>query len=314
MLQLRHLSVLLVLLTLSSAAQDARRSLEKGDSLLLLDRPQRALPFFDEAIQLSPSADTYVARARAHFVMDHMDRFIMDVQQALRLDSTHAGANYQRAVYAMRSGDWVLADKHATTTLESTMDDALRNKALLLRGEARSERRMPDAAIEDLRAGITGGADDNESMALLARLLDATGQHDEALGLLVELCEREPGNIAHWTNRGYELARLGRHEEAMTMYARALDLDKDEPVALSDRALSLLALGREQEAWTDVERSLRYYPANPVALLTRAKLHLRKGDREKACKDLSLAKVLGNDPEVDRLHQEHCPKVDQRKR
>ena len=90
------------------------------------------------------------------------------------------------------------------------------------------------------------------------------------------------------------------------MFDHALILDKDEPVARSNRAYCLLKLGREQEAMTDVERSLKAYPANPWALRTRALLYLNKGEREKACSDLSLAKILGDVPEVDKLVQEHC--------
>ncbi|MEO8590927.1 MAG: hypothetical protein ABI432_16235, partial [Flavobacteriales bacterium] len=67
-----------------------------------------------------------------------------------------------------------------------------------------------------------------------------------------------------------------------------------------------LKTDRDKEAWSDVERSLRSYPSNAHALRTRAILRLRKGEREKACEDLTLAKALGDVPEVDQLIKDNC--------
>jgi tetratricopeptide (TPR) repeat protein len=302
-------ATLLVLISLALStqlvAQDADRCIALGDSLLALDRPQKALEQYESAIKLRPDAHSYSARARAWFYQDRMDRFVMDADKALQLDSVYPEANYQRALYACRAEDFRFAERLLSRGLPGATGK-LRDQMLVLRGEARAELKKNAAAIEDLKAGIGDRNDDHEALRTLARLYDANGQYEEALAVLVTLCVVEPENIGHWTNRGYELLELQRYEDALAMFEKALKLDKDEPVARSNRAYCLLKLGRSEEAMADVEQSLKAYPANPYALRTRALLYLAKGEREKACNDLSLAKILGTVPEVDQLIQEHC--------
>jgi tetratricopeptide (TPR) repeat protein len=287
-------------------AQDADRFIAQGDSLLLADRPQKALDAYDAALKLRPTAASYAARARAWYALDRMDRYLMDAEKALQLDSTCVEANYQRALYAYRGEDWSHAERLATRGLDHGAKGILRQKLLILRGEARAELKRHDTAIKDLTEGLGGTNGDTEAMRTLARQYDAKGDHASALTVLEALCAIEPTNIGHWSNRGFELGALGRYDESLAMCDKALELDKDEPVALSNRAYALLKLGREKEAMQDVERSLRSYPANPYALRTRALLNLRKGERSKACEDLGLARIMGDVPEVEALLLEHC--------
>jgi sulfide:quinone oxidoreductase len=56
-------------------AQESRILVLRGDSLLRLEKPQRALEFYEKAVQADPSADNLLARSKAWFVMDRMDRF-----------------------------------------------------------------------------------------------------------------------------------------------------------------------------------------------------------------------------------------------
>lgn len=286
--------------------QDGRLLILRGDSLLKLEKPQRALEFYEKAIQQDPSANNFLSRAKAWYMMDRMDRFLLDVEAALKKDSTSANAHYQRALYAFRGQDMAKAEWHGTKAVDLATIPSLKGQAHLLRGLVRSEAKRNQAAIEDLELGLATGVSDVEGMKTLARLYDQEGRHEEALGLLEKLCLLEPGQVGHWTNRGFELTMLGRYEEALKMIQEALSMDKDEPVALSNRAYVRLMMNMEAEAWSDVERSLRFYPANPFALRTRAMLRLKKGDRAKACDDLTLAKALGGVPEVDKLIKENC--------
>lgn len=278
----------------------------EGDSLLRLDKPQKAVDKYTQAIDLEPSASNYSARARAWYQMERMDRFLLDTEKALKLDSTHAEANYQRAMYAYRSDDFRMTDRLTTRSLDHGAKGKLREQALILRGEARAELKRHKEAVTDLKAGLGERTEDLVAMKTLARMYDALGDHASSLGVLEKLCAVEANDIGNWTNRGFELTSLGRYEEALTIYGKALALDKDEPTALSDRAYALMELGRNQEALADVERSLKSYPSNAFALRTRAMLRLAKGEREKACADLHLAHVIGGVPEVDQLLEKNC--------
>lgn len=278
----------------------------EGDSLLRMDKPQKAVDKYTQAIDMEPSAGNYSARARAWYQMERMDRFLLDTEKALKLDSTHAEANYQRAMYAYRSDDFRMTDRLTTRSLDHGAKGKLRDQALILRGEARAELKRYKDAIADLKAGSGERTEDLVALKTLARMHDAVGDHASSLAVLEKLCTVEPNDIGNWTNRGFELTSLGRYEEALTIYGKALSMDKDEPTALSDRAFALMKLGRNQEALADVERSLKSYPSNAFALRTRAMLRLAKGEREKACSDLHLAHVIGGVPEVDQLIEKNC--------
>lgn len=298
--------LLLFLLAAPVSAQSVESLIATGDSLLRAEKPQRALEYYEKAVAADPSAPALLGRAKAFYMTDRMDRFLLDVEHALRLDSTLGEAHYQRALYAMRANDPARAETHGTLAIRYAADSTLKARSFILRGEARAEQKRYAGAIEDIDHGVKSGETDTEAMRTLGRLLDQMGRHEESLAVLVQLCEIEPHDVGNWSNRGFELIMLGRYDEAMPIIEKALSIDKDEPVALSNRAYVNLKLGREAEAWSDIERSLRSYPSNPYALRTRALLRLRKGERSKACEDLTLAKALGDVPEVDALIKEHC--------
>ncbi len=306
--------VLFVCAAMPMAAQDLQSLLAKGDSLLELGKPQRAMDYYDKAVALGDNAAAYAGRAKAWYTMERMDRFVLDVEKALKLDSTMAEAHYQRALYAMRAADPEKAEYHAGKAVAHSKNAKLTAQAYLLRGEARADLGRAAPAIDDLERGLKGGIDDLEAMRTLARLYDSAGRHADALAVLERLCDIQPTDVGNWSNRAYELIMLDRTEEALPVIERALLIDKDEPVALANRAYIHLKMGKDQEAWSDVERSLRSYPANPHALRTRAILRLQKGEREKACEDLTLSRALGGAPEVDLLIKEHCDSAPNQKK
>ncbi|MEZ4788537.1 MAG: tetratricopeptide repeat protein [Flavobacteriales bacterium] len=300
------LAALLLTLPVFAQSGETRILVMKGDSMLQLEKPQRALEFYEKAVKAEPSAYTLLARARAWYMMERNDRFVQDVDAALAKDSTSSNGHYQRALYSLRAQDPALAEKHATKAIDLATVPVVKAQAYLVRGLARSEMKKVPTAVEDLEAGLAGAGDDLEAMKTLARLYDQEGRHADALRILEKLCVVEPAQVGHWTNRGFELTMLGRYDEALKMIQEALSMDKDEPVALSNRAYVRMMLGEEEEAWNDIERSLRFYPSNAFALRTRALLRIKKGDRVKACEDLTLAKALGGVPEVDKLIKENC--------
>ncbi|MEX1132657.1 MAG: tetratricopeptide repeat protein [Flavobacteriales bacterium] len=298
--------VCLLLACNAGMAQNAAIHMAEGEALLDAGKGSKAMEEFDKAVQLENSARTYAARARAAYSLGKMDRFLLDVEQALKLDSTHTVANYQRALYAQQGKDWEGAESYSTRAIAHTKDVRLGAKAHLVRGMARAELKYNAAAIEDLEIAMASITDDIESLKTLAQLYDTEGRYEDALRVIERLCELEPDDLGHWTNRAFELAQLERYEDAMIMVQRSLLMDKDEPVALSNRAYINMKMGRDTEALSDIERSLRNFPDNPYALRTRAMLRLKSGDRDKACSDLGLAQLLGSLPEVDKLMQEHC--------
>lgn len=287
-------------------AQSVQLLLIRGDSLLDADKPQRALAIFDEAVKREATPATLIARSRAYYKLDRMERFVQDIDRALRLDSTNGEAHFQRGIYSLQANDSDRAEFHGARAIQYARSDRSKAKALNVRGEARAERKHYTEAAADLAQAWALGLEDITALRTLAGLYDGEGQHAEALRVLERLCELDPGDMGNWANRANELNMLGRYEEAITMADRALSSDKDEPYSLGHKAYAYTKLGRDEEAWAALERSLRNYPSNPFALRTRAILRLRKGERAKACDDLSLAKAMAEIPEVDQMILEHC--------
>lgn len=300
------LTAILISGTLASQAQSVNLLLVRGDSLLDAGKPQKALDIFDQAVRKESTTSTLLSRARAFEALNRMDRFLLDVDKALKLDSSSGEAHFQRARYALRATDTPRAEYHVTKAIELLKSERARARALNIRGEVRAEDRRNAEAIVDFERAIEYGLEEAQPMRTLARLYDGEQRHADALRVLERLCDLEPSELGHWSNRGYELTMLERYDDALKALERALMYDKDEPVALSNRAYTYLRMGRNEEAWTDVERSIKNFPSNAHALRTRAILRLRKGEREKSCQDLSIARALADIPEVDQLWLEHC--------
>ncbi|MBK7381818.1 MAG: tetratricopeptide repeat protein [Flavobacteriales bacterium] len=290
----------------ASHGQSVQILLIRGDSLLDVEKPQRALEVFDAAVKRESTAATLLGRARAYKALDRNERFIQDVDKALKLDSTSGEGHFQRGLYSFTTKDYEKAEYHGGRAITYARNNLWRARSHNLRGEARSEAGKVDLAIEDLEAARSLGREDVASLRTLARLYDMVSRHEDALAVLERLCDLEPNDPGHWTNKGYELTMVGRYEDALAALDRALAYDPDEPIALSNKAYTYMKMERNDDAWITVERSLKNYPSNPHALRTRAILRLRKGERIKACEDLGVAKALGDVPEVDELIKENC--------
>lgn len=304
----RSFSALIVWLlaaTVAVQAQDATALIAQGDSLLDADRATKAMEKFDAAIALAPTADAYAGRARGWYYLNKFDKFTKDAESALKLDSLHAKANYQQALYAFRSGNNLETVLFASR-VQNKGTKELWGRALVLRGEAKAAMSQNTEAVADISEGLGDRLDDLPAMKTLARLYDVTGEPGKSLTVLESLCAAEPADIGNWSNRGYELNQLERYEDAIQVLDKALEFDKDEPVVLSNKAYALLKLDRDAEAFTAVNRSLKADKANPYALRTRALLYLRKGDQKKACDDLTLSHAMGGAPDVDDLIKQHC--------
>lgn len=289
---------------------DVSRLIAQGDSLLGADKVSKAMGKYNAAVELNPTADALAARAKGWLYQGRTREFLQDVTGAMTLDSLHPQANYQRALYAFRTGDHTAAVRYATQALVRPDKPNLRQRALIVRGQAEAAAGRRKEAITDLQAGTKDRMDEPEAMKLLARLLNEDGKPEASLEILEMLCAAHPEDIGNWSNKGFELNQLERYKEAIEALEHALAIDKDEPVVLSNKAFALMHLNRDKEALATVNKSLRADALNPYALRTRAMLYLRKGERDKACNDLLLSKVMGSLPDVEEMIKQHCGGMD----
>lgn len=300
------LAILAFACGVAACGQDVEATIAGGDSLLMSGDVKRAMALFNDAVERSPSAATYTARARGWYYDGKESRSAEDLDRALDLDSLYPRANYQVALFAFRNADYAAVVRFCDIALHTPTDDVLKRHVLVLRGQGHAALGHNKQAIADLEEGLGKSVDDIPAIRTLAALYDGAGDYAASLELQETLCTVEPEDIGNWSNRGFELNKLGRYEEALPVLDHALRMDKDQPIVLSNKAYALAKLGRDDEAFTLVQRSLKSQGADAYALRTRGLLYLRKGDRLNACKDLTLSKALGNIPEVDELIKEYC--------
>jgi hypothetical protein len=113
-----------------------------------------------------------------------------------------------------------------------------------------------------------------DSDLIVAQQLHHLKRHEEALKLLDEIVEREPGHAAAWTGRGNVLVATGRAMEAVDAFERALAIVGPNPDALANSGGALSKAGRFDEALQRVELALQRDPTNREALSNRLNILL----------------------------------------
>ena len=211
-----------------------------GVVALQAGQPDAALPWFDRAIALRPSAGTsgaqsgsqsgsqsvstyHVHRAHALLALGRPDDALAACQRALELRRNSAEASF--------------AMGHALVDLGRPLDAIPAYQAA-----QRQNPRLPDL-------------DNSLALALLeANRLDAAARQLDAV------VRREPGNRQARNNLAGVLRELGRLDAAEAMYRAALRQAPDDPLLHENLAIVLLLAGRLAEGWAESEWRWRRRP------------------------------------------------------
>jgi tetratricopeptide (TPR) repeat protein len=111
-----------------------------------------------------------------------------------------------------------------------------------------------------------------QALAAMAERLVGARRYEEALGLISQAREADPGEPAVWTAEGsYRLAR-GEWPQAVAMADRALALEKRSAAAKSVKAQGLYFSRRYEEAYQLSRELLEESPEDPVMLFAHAKI------------------------------------------
>jgi Tfp pilus assembly protein PilF len=214
-----------------------------------------ALRLLDRLLRLQPrDAGAHLARAQVQLVQGHLDLARADCA-ALALGIDAADGMLCAASLALRQGRFPAAAMLAERWLTSVPpSDPRRGYALLLRADAASRARSPDADTW-YRHALALRADDVRSLAAYARHLRASGRPAQALRLLANAPRTD----------GLELQRALAAKAARAPEASAL------AEAQASRYRLARALGNTPELRDEAEfeLSLRGDPAAALALAQR---------------------------------------------
>jgi len=106
------------------------------------------------------------------------------------------------------------------------------------------------------------------------------GQHREAVALVEQAIEIDPGHAPAWFNLGFLLQELGEHADALRAFDRAIALDAKLDRAWYGKALSLIKLDRVEEAIEPLKKNTELQPLSPYGYYQLAHAWNRLGKRQ----------------------------------
>ncbi|HRQ64548.1 MAG TPA: tetratricopeptide repeat protein [Xanthomonadaceae bacterium] len=156
-----------------------------------------------------------------------------------------------------------------------------------------------DQAEAGYRKHLKTLPEDHRAQFLLAMLLDARGQRDEALGLLNSAVSLAPDQAEYLVALGQIQVTSGHFAAAQASLAAAIKLNPNAGPAYLMLARLAWREGRLDEAARQLKLALRASPEAPEALLLAGNLALERGEHEEALRLLSpLAQKYPKDPAI----------------
>ena len=254
-----------------------------------LGRTQEALSSAEVAVRLLPDdAGAHTALGQALMVLRRADEALASYDRAAAL-TPHNAIIHQSRAKALQA-----LDRHSDA-LEA-VDQAL----ACAPPSAGLHLQRGNLLYEGLRQPAEALASYDEALALDATLARAhhgraaalaeLGRPDDALAAGDAAVALDPRLAAAHRNRGIVLRKLGRTDEAIAAHDQAIALAPAHPDAYFYRGLAHLLQGRFDAGWRDYERRWEV-----EEFLRTARTHMTPALRARAAKDLTLARLRGED-------------------
>lgn len=175
---------------------------------------------------------------------------------------------------------------------------------------------LPPALPASLPSALPEAPD---ALRALARQLDRTDRHDDAVAVYRRLLALQPGWLDGWYNLGQALWRARRFDDALAAYQHALDggIAQPEEVHLNRSVLYAQHLADPEAARQELDCALALNPHYLPAWLNLGNLHEQSGDRMAAAQayeralaiDPRHALALSRLPNLRRLHDPQDPLI-----
>jgi tetratricopeptide (TPR) repeat protein len=226
-----------------------------------MDRPVLPdLPKAPDRKKLAPEhaaqRDARMQAAQAAWDQSRDSDSLKAVEEAVRIDPTHAAARSLRARIWVKAGRYQEAIDEANEAIRLNPDDSW---AFNARGAAR------EALIADAAAAIA----------------------DYTIGIRLD-----PMNPWLWNNRGYAYWKRGQYYQALADVAEGLRLKPDAGALYLNRGMYYLHLGEYSHALADYTRAADLFPTNARWRLVCGLIRARLGDAEGARMERTRAAAI----------------------
>ena len=236
----------------------------------------------------SPSVGPTIRDARDldHFLGTDKNQTMYSTPNLTRIDFTADAV--QRAWSDFMAGRLDEAERRCTLTLAVSK----KNFHLLhLQGLIHFQRRRFEEARESLVKALRLDSRSVDASINLSFVLQALGQHQDALRYVDNALKIQPSNVTGLNNRGNLLWLLKRYEEALQSLDKAIELQPKFLDALCNRANVLTALERYDDALKDLDAALNLSPRDQIVLNNRANVLWALDRRDEAFANFDLAQA-----------------------
>jgi tetratricopeptide (TPR) repeat protein len=291
--------------------RDIEALIKRGNGLLRLDRPQKAIADFDRVIKHSPlNPSGHTDRGIALLMLGRNDEALASFEKANRLwsiplngarglspfqtGSIQAGKSTVHSGIAQAYHRMGRNDEAVEEYARAIAINASDPNAYIGRGDAQAALGRNESALADFNEAVRLGPGYSRAYSSRGELLVEMGQDEAALADFDRAVQVEPGFARGYRLRGGLLSRRGQNDRALADFTEAIRLDPDDPAGYKDRGGVLVRMGQHRRAIDDLDRAIELDPNLSTAYLNRGAAYNSLGQYERAIDD--LAKAIKLDP------------------
>jgi tetratricopeptide (TPR) repeat protein len=303
-------------------------SAEKRDDAV--DGPVTPLSKINEAIQSDPNnPENYVRRAELHRDSSNYGDAILDMAQAMKLDSVNERYHHLLADIYLRSARSQYAigtleraamlfpdslntllklaevylivkqyDKASAYMRQALTLDPQNTKALHLLGLMYQEQGNAERAIQTYQTITELNSEDAEAWTVLGNLLDMKGD-PAALQCFQNAIDADPNYVQGWHSKAFYLQNHDRLPEAIEIYKHIHEIDPTYSDAWLNKGILYLELDSLSLAAQSFHQMIELDSLSAVAYYYAGITAQRQGDAEAARKYYNKALVL--EPSSERI-------------
>ena len=226
-----------------------------------------ALQLIDRAIEIaSGSAELYLARGNALFLLRRYPEAAASYEQAIRLNPGNAELHHNRgsALHAQGSYHAALESYDKAIVLRPGYAEAHCNRASTLS----ALHRCADA-LESCESALRLRPEYAEAHTSRANALYGLERYEAALQDCDIAIQLKPGLSEAWWNRGNALQALQRHQAAVESYDKAIALNPSSAEAYNNRGTALHALAMDEAAVASYDKATKLNPGYADAWCNR---------------------------------------------
>ena len=225
---------------------------KKGEALKLLDRAIAAQPAnagiyylratvnlakkdyeamikdLDKSIGIDPrNIDAYLLRAKANYMISEMNvsnefanRYVKDLEAALKLNPSHPAANDARGVYLASRSNYKDAIAAFSKAIAGDKTEYVYFEHRAMAYNALGDRKR---ALADLQQATSLTLESYDVWVHLAETYDALGQYNQALDCYNKVIKAKPKKIPLVQKRGNFYMKWHRYKEAIADFEKVIN-------------------------------------------------------------------------------------------